>query len=102
MAAYLIVEIADVRDEKAYAEYRARVSPGLAAAGGRYLARGGRIELLEGRWCPKRIVLVRFESMDAAERWWASSEYEELKRLRQSSVTTNMIVVEGLPDDENR
>lgn len=102
MAAYLIVEIADVRDEKAYAEYRAGVSPGLVAAGGRYLARGGPIEVLEGRWRPQRIVLVRFESMDAAKRWWASSEYEVLKRLRQGSVTTNMIVVEGLPDDENR
>ena len=100
MAGYLIAEIADVRDEKAYAEYRTKVSYGLVAAGGRYLARGGPIEVLEGRWRPGRIVLVRFESMDEARAWWSSSDYEELKRLRQRSVTTNMIVVEGLPGAE--
>jgi uncharacterized protein (DUF1330 family) len=98
MAAYLIVDITDVRDEKAYASYRSAVPGSLAAAGGRYLVRGGPIDVLEGDWQPGRIVVVRFESAAAACRWWGSPEYAELKRLRQASTTANMILVDGIPE----
>ena len=68
MAAYLIVDIARVRDPEAYGRYRGQVSAGLVAAGGRYLARGGAIEVVEGDWRPNRLVLVRFDSPDAGAR----------------------------------
>ena len=98
MDAYLIVDIARIHDEETYAAYRSRVSGGIELAGGRYLARGGTIEVLEGSWQPRRIVVVRFDSMQAARRWWASAEYAELKRMRQASTSTNMIVVNGLAE----
>jgi uncharacterized protein (DUF1330 family) len=101
MAAYLIVDIAGIHDEKTYARYRQQVSPGLSAAGGRYLARGGAIEVLEGDWRPTRLVLVRFDSAAAARGWWSSNDYAELKRMRQSATTTNMIVVEGAAEAED-
>src|SRR5262245_42415105 len=100
MAAYLIVDIAKIHDERVYARYRQDVSPGLVAAGGRYLARGGAVEVLEGSWRPGRLVLVRFDSAEAARRWWASSEYAELRQMRQDSTATNMILVEGVDDAE--
>ena len=100
MAAYLIVDIAGIRDEQTYARYRQQVSPGLSAAGGRYLARGGAIEVLEGDWRPNRIVIVRFDSAAAARDWWASKDYAALKHMRQASTTTNMIVVEGAAEGE--
>ncbi|HJQ13012.1 MAG TPA: DUF1330 domain-containing protein [Gemmatimonadaceae bacterium] len=96
MPAYLIVEIASVRDQETYAAYRARVSDQLKSYGGEYLARGSNIERLEGNWSPRRIVLVRFDSLEAARRWWSSEDYAELKALRQASAETNMIVVEGI------
>ena len=95
MSAYLIVDVAGIHDEQAYARYRKEVSPGLRAAGGEYLARGGSIEVLEGDWRPSRIVLVRFSSMSAARSWWASSDYDALKRMRQESTRTNMILVDA-------
>ena len=95
MSAYVIVDVAGIHDEQTYARYRNEVSPGLLAAGGEYLARGGRLEVLEGDWRPSRIVLVRFSSMTAAREWWASPEYAALKTLRQQSTRTNMVVVEG-------
>ena len=95
MPAYLIVDVAGIHDEQTYARYRQRVSPGLLAAGGQYLARGGPIETLEGDWQPTRIVLVRFDSAADARRWWSSPDYAELKRLRQESTRTNMILVDG-------
>ncbi|MFN2447076.1 MAG: DUF1330 domain-containing protein [Vicinamibacterales bacterium] len=98
MPAYLIVDIAAVHDPETSARYRAEVSSGLEAAGGRYLVRGGAVEVLEGHWRPGHVVVVEFPSMAAARRWWESSDYEPLRRLRERSTTTHMVVVEGLPD----
>ena len=58
--AYLIVEIADVRDEKAYAEYRARVSAG--GRRGRALSRAGADRIGEGRWRPEEDRAGAFDS----------------------------------------
>ena len=95
MAAYLIVDIS-VRDEQTYAGYRTRVSDQIREYGGEYLVRGGKTERLEGDWNPKRLVVVRFESMEAARKWWGSEDYAELKAIRRASTDTNMIVVEGV------
>lgn len=100
MSAYLIVDIAEVLDAEAYAEYRGRVSPGIEAAGGRYLARGGALDLLEGDWKPNRVVVVEFPSMKEAQEWWKSPGYAELKALRQRSTRTQMILVDGLSGKE--
>jgi len=95
MAAYLIVDIT-VRDEKRYADYRARVTEQIQRYGGEYLVRGGRLERLEGDWQPSRVVVVKFESMTAAKKWWESEDYAELKAIRQATTDTRMIVVDGV------
>ncbi len=98
MAAFLIVEISKVHDEQTYAEYRERVPSNLAAAGAQYLVRGGPLEVLEGNWRPNRLVVIRFDSAEAALRWWNDPGYSELKAMRQESTTSNMVLVEGLPN----
>ena len=98
MAAFVIVDIADIHDEQVYAEYRHRVQGQVEAFGGTYLVRTGAVEVLEGRWRPKRAIVVRFDSLDAARRWCHDPQYSELKGLRQRSTTTNMILVEGIPN----
>jgi uncharacterized protein (DUF1330 family) len=98
MPAYLIVDIARISDEDVYRRYRSLVSSNLQRAGGRYLARGGPVEVLEGDWSPNRIVLVAFDTRESAKAWWASAGYADLKRMRQASAKTNMIVVEGVAE----
>ena len=95
MAGYIVVDITAVQDPDAYAEYRASVSPQLESAGGQYLVRGGNVQVLEGEWTPGRLVIVRFKSVEEARRWWEAPEYATLKRLRQRSTLTNMLLVEG-------
>jgi uncharacterized protein (DUF1330 family) len=56
MAAYVIVDI-DVKDAAGYEEYKKLAPPSIAAYGGKYLVRGGNVEILEGDWSPKRFVI---------------------------------------------
>lgn len=95
MPAYVIVEI-EVTDPAGYAEYREQAPPIVAAHGGRYIVRGGPVELLEGDWQPKRLVILEFPSVEQAKGWWSSEEYRAPKEMRQRTTRTKMIVVEGL------
>lgn len=95
MAAYVIVDV-EVLDPVAYQRYKEQVPATLAAYGGRFVARGGRAERLEGDWQPQRIVILEFESLERAKAWWGSTEYAGPKKLRQSASTADMIVVEGV------
>lgn len=94
MAAYVILDI-DVKDWAGYERYQKAGAPTLAQYGGRPLARGGETEVKEGTWLPRRVVMVEFESMDAARRWWDSPEYTAARTLRHAAAETNVVFVEG-------
>jgi uncharacterized protein (DUF1330 family) len=94
MAAYLIVDI-EITDPRRYEEYKALVPSLVAAFGGRYLARGGATEVLEGDRPAHRVVVVEFPSAEQARAWWSSAEYAPVKALRQASSRTSMILVNG-------
>jgi uncharacterized protein (DUF1330 family) len=96
MSAYVVVDIS-VADPATYEEYKRLAPPSIAQYGGRYIARGGATEVLEGEWQPTRLVILEFPTMDQAKAWWASAEYAGAKAMRHRSASTNMVVLEGLP-----
>ena len=69
MAAYVIANV-EVTDPAAYEEYRAKVPGTIAAYGGRYLARAGATEVLEGDWTPHRLVILEFPSLAQLKAWY--------------------------------
>jgi uncharacterized protein (DUF1330 family) len=95
VAAYVIADV-DVKDPVRYQDYRKMVLPTITAYGGRFLARGGTVDTLEGPWHPKRLVIVEFPSVERAKAWWASSEYAEAKALRQATSHGSLVVIEGV------
>ena len=95
MPAYVINDM-EVTDPVMFEEYK-KLSPATVALyGGRFLARGGRTDTLEGEWSPKRLVIIEFPSVDQARAWADSAEYAPAKRLRQITTISNLIVVEGV------
>ena len=94
MAAYVIVNI-EVLDPVLYEEYKKLAPACVAAYGGRYLARGGKMEVLEGDWQPNRLVILEFESAERARQWWDSPEYHDAKKMRQQSTHTDLVILEG-------
>jgi uncharacterized protein (DUF1330 family) len=95
MSAYVLVQV-EVHDPARYEDYKRMVPPSLEKFGGRFLARGGATETLEGSWSPKRMVILEFPDVARAKAWWASEEYAEAKALRQATARTEMIVVSGV------
>ena len=95
MAAYLIADI-EVTDAAGYQEYRRTVGASIAAFGGRFIARGGMTETVEGNWMPKRLVIVEFPSMERLQAWYASPEYAPALALRKACAVSNLVMTEGL------
>ena len=94
MPAYVIAQLT-ITDPQGFEEYRQMVPATIAKYGGRYVVRGGKTEILEGDWDPKRLVVIEFENAERAKQWWASEDYREAKLLRQRTAQTNLIIVEG-------
>ena len=84
MPAYVIVDV-QIHDPDVYAEYRSLTPAAIAAHGGRFVVRGGAAETLEGDWQPGRVVVLEFDSVERARKWWASAEYAPAKALRQKT-----------------
>ncbi len=95
MPAYVIADV-EVLDATGYEEYRQKVPATITAYGGRYLARGGATEVLEGSWSPKRCVILEFPDMERFRAWWDSPEYVPLRRLRERTTRSHLVVTQGL------
>jgi uncharacterized protein (DUF1330 family) len=95
MTAYVIVDIA-VHDPVRYEDYKTMAGPTVGLYGGRYVARGGAVETLEGQWHPSRLVILEFPDAERAKAWLNSPEYAEARALRHATAATQMIVVQGV------
>jgi len=95
MTAYVIVDI-EVTDPTGYEEYKKLAPAAVQLYGGKYIARGGSNETLEGDWKANRLVILEFESVAKAKAWLNSAEYAPARRLRHQYARTNMVVVEGV------
>ncbi len=95
--AFVIIDV-DVRDGAAFGRYVQGHTPSLLAAGGSFLAAGGRIQVVEGTWNPKRVVLHRWPSIQAFDQWYESAAYRPWRDLRHSASSARVALVEGLSE----
>ncbi len=95
MAAYFIVDV-DVKNPQAYEAYKQAAAASIAQYGGRYLVRGGKHEVVVGKWHPTRIVVLEFPCVEAAKRWYTSPEYTKVKPIRLQHAEGDLVLVEGI------
>jgi uncharacterized protein (DUF1330 family) len=93
VSVYVIADI-EVTDPDGYAEYAPLANASVLRHGGRFVVRGGPSEVIEGEW-GDRIVVLEFESLDAARAWYDSDDYQACLPLRLQSSKGRMIGVEG-------
>ena len=96
MAVYMIFN-EQVTDQGQFEKYRQQAGPLIARYGGRFLVRGGAVTSLEGNPGLHRVVVIEFDDMAAARRFYDSEEYRPLIQLRQSASTGYAAIVEGSP-----
>jgi uncharacterized protein (DUF1330 family) len=98
MAAYVVVDVRSTDPERA-ARYRAMSGPSVERHGGRFLARGGAIRVLEGDWVPERLVVIEFASVEDAQSWFDSEDYRDARSVREGAGVWRMVAVEGIERD---
>ncbi|WP_060481231.1 DUF1330 domain-containing protein [Pseudomonas sp. NBRC 111119] len=95
MKAYWIAHV-DVTDPQQYLQYTQRAPAAFQAFGGRFLARGGRSEAVEGRDTPQRSVVIEFDSYEQALACYHSDQYQQACSHRQGVARAEVIIVEGV------
>jgi uncharacterized protein (DUF1330 family) len=95
MAAYVIARV-DVTDPAKYENYKALAPAAIQQYGGKYLARGGALEMLEGPEETRRVVVLEFADMDAARAFYNSPEYQAAKKEREGAAEGQFMIIEGL------
>ena len=94
MPAY-IVALVDITNPAAYDEYRKLAGPAMLKYGGKFLARGGRLEVLEGKFAGGRVVVAEYPTIERAKEFYNSPEYTEARAKRAGAADMLMLVVEG-------
>lgn len=95
MAAYLVAQL-KVHDPTTFERYREAVTPLIDRFGGRYRVRGGDLDVLEGEWPMPRLVIIEFQSADAARLFYDSPEYQKILPFRQEAAKGNVVLVAGV------
>ncbi|MDE3087161.1 MAG: DUF1330 domain-containing protein [Acidobacteriota bacterium] len=95
MPAFVIYQ-GEVLDPVRYEAYKAEAAESVREAGGRYLARGGEVEVLEGEAPPGRTVVLEFPTRAAAVAWYEGARYTAARALRQGVARASMYVVDGI------
>ena len=94
MTAYVISDL-EMLEPALVAEYRALAQATIAQYGGRYLARDGAVQPVEGGWTPQHIVILEFPTMEQARTWYHSPEYAVALKVREKALRRRLIFVEG-------
>lgn len=95
--AYVIGQF-EVHNPEGYEEYRSQTPATIAKFGGRFIVRGGRVRNLEGDAPFPRIVVIEFPSLEQAEAWYDSEDYQRLIPIRQERAVGRSFIVEGVED----
>lgn len=95
MPAYLLIRVT-VTDWERYRQYMALTPAALAKYQGRFIARGGRSVTLEGPEEARRLAICEFPTLELAEAFFASPDYQAARALRDGACEAEFVALDGL------
>ena len=95
MAAYVITDV-EITNAELYGEFIEKVTATVEGHGGRFVVRGGAIDVILGDWNPARLALLQFDNVEQVKAWLSSLEYTALDDIRASSANINMVVMDAV------
>ncbi len=94
MSAYVITDV-EITDSSLYGQFMKRVTSTVESHGGKFVVRGGELEVILGNWTPNRLAVLKFDNLEQVHVWLTSPEYTALDDIRTKSANINMVIVEG-------
>ena len=94
MSAFLICDVT-VNDRDALDEYLRLSQNTLAPFGGKFHVQAGKVDVIEGYWNPKVMIVAEFPSMEKAHEWYASDDYAKALEVKPKALDRKMILVQG-------
>jgi uncharacterized protein (DUF1330 family) len=94
---YQVVEIDTGANQEAYAkDYIPKAQAAIRAAGGKFLAAGGKTTTIEGAPPKSRIVIQQWDSVEKIQAYRDSAAFKDLLPLRNKLATFRSYAVEGV------
>ncbi len=95
MKCYTVGEM-EITDPSWVREYVANVTGMVERRGGRYLARTGQVEKIEGGRTPPQVcVLIEWPSREVADEFYESEEYRPYRQARVDGSRNEFMLVSG-------
>jgi len=95
MAKGYIVANINVRDKEGFEKFKEMALPVINEYGAKILVRTPNAEAREGKK-PGVIVVLEFESIDQARKFYESEGYQAAKAVREEACDTDLVIVEGV------
>ena len=96
MVAYVIVERIEEWNAEVFAAYRPLAAASIDKFGGRYLALSTMPVVLEGDTGPIVMAVIEFPSMQLADSWYNSEDYQKAAGIRRAGARNRFIAVDAL------
>ena len=93
---YVIANIR-VEDQEKFKQFSGMAGPAIKKYGGKVLARGPDADRLEGD-LSGIVMLIEFESKEAATTFYYSEEYQAAKAVREACSDTDFMIIEGVSE----
>jgi uncharacterized protein (DUF1330 family) len=94
MNAYLILDFA-IKDLPGFLLYVEAIPPFIEKHGGKYVVRGAAPTVMEGDWCPERLVVLEFPAADNARAFLGDPDAQALFDIRHATTISRLVLVEG-------
>jgi uncharacterized protein (DUF1330 family) len=95
MPVFFLAEIEKITDDNLYRRYIEKAAPIIKQYGGEYIFRSEQLKPISGDWDLKRIVLIRFESIEKLQECFQSNEYKKIAHLREDATVSKAIVIKA-------
>jgi uncharacterized protein (DUF1330 family) len=93
---YVVANIR-VTDQEKFQQFSGMAGPAIKKYGGKVLARGPDADRLEGE-VSGTVMMIEFESKEAANTFYHSAEYQAAKAIREECSDTDFMIIEGVSE----
>ncbi len=93
MKGYVVVET-ELQETEVFLGFVNKVLGAIDAHGGRFLVRTSDVEPVEGDWSPKRLVVMEFDSVDAAK-GFVNATYADPEEVARRTWTSRVLIAGG-------